>query len=206
MYENPAPSSHRVVEAGLRVSLTSFAWTLVAGLGAVAIGVIGNSLVLIAFGVIGLLDAVGSGALIVHFRHSLRHEAVSERHERVSLRVITLGMATIGVATVADSSYRLASHPTGRSAPSGVALVGASVLVLAMLAHRKRRIAERIPSHALRADAWLSAMGSVLALFALVGTALEAGFGWWWIDPVAAIGVACGATALSVVLARGPDV
>lgn len=80
------------------------------------------------------------------------------------------------------------------------------MLVLAMLAHRKRRIAERIPSHALRADAWLSAMGSVLALFALVGTALEAGFGWWWIDPVAAIGVACGATALSVVLARGPDV
>jgi divalent metal cation (Fe/Co/Zn/Cd) transporter len=193
------------VRDGLRVSWTSFVWTIVAGTGAVTIGVVGNSLVLVAFGLIGLLDAVGSGTLIVHFRHSKRHEAISEGHERIALVVVTGGMATIGVATIADSLYRLTAHTTSDPLPPGIVVAGLSVLMLAMLAIRKRTIAQRIPSHALHADGWLSAMGAVLAFVALVGTGLDAAFGWWWIDPLAAIAVACGAVGLSIELARGPD-
>jgi divalent metal cation (Fe/Co/Zn/Cd) transporter len=190
---------------GLRVSQTSLAWTIAAGTGAIAIGAIGNSLVLLAFGLTGLLDGIGSGSLIVHFRHSQRHEAVSEHHERVALVIVTVGMAIIGIATVADSAYRLRTHATSDPLPLGIALAGASALVLARLALQKRSIARRIPSHALHADGWLSATGAMLALVALAGTGLDAGFGWWWIDPIAAIAVACGAVGLSIVLARGPD-
>jgi divalent metal cation (Fe/Co/Zn/Cd) transporter len=175
----------------------------VAGLGAITIGIAANSLVLISFGVIGLLDAVGSGSLIVSFRHALRHDAISNRHEQMALRIVTLGMAVVGFATVIDSIYRLASHARSDSVAPGVLLTGISVLVLALLARRKHRVAERIPSHALHSDGWLSATGALLALVALSGTALEAGLGWWWLDPIAAVGVACGAVALSVNLARG---
>ncbi len=189
---------------GLRVSQVSFVWTLVAGTAAIAIGVTGSSLVLLAFGLIGLLDAVGSGSLIVHFRHSQRNEALSVRHERTALRVVTLGMAMIGLATIAFSAYRLDTHPTTAALPVGIALAGLSVLVLATLAIYKLTIAGRIPSHALRADGWLSAMGAALAVVALAGTGLVAAFGWWWVDPVAAMAVGCGAAGLSIWLARGP--
>jgi divalent metal cation (Fe/Co/Zn/Cd) transporter len=194
------------IEAGLRVSRVSLIWTLVAGISAITIGIITNSLVLISFGAVGLLDAVGSGSLMVSFRHALRHDAISNRHEQMALRIVTLGMATIAIATVADSAFRLASHSTSNSVAAGVVLTGMSVLVLALLARRKHRIAARIPSHALYADGWLSAIGSLLALIALAGTALEAGFGWWWLDPLAAIGVACGAVVLAIVLIRGGGV
>jgi divalent metal cation (Fe/Co/Zn/Cd) transporter len=68
---------------------------------------------------------------------------------------------------------------------------------------RKRRVSAQIPSHALLADSWLSAAGAVLGVLTLVGSALERALGWWWLDPVAATLVACGALALSWVLARG---
>jgi divalent metal cation (Fe/Co/Zn/Cd) transporter len=173
------------------------------GATAIGIGVAGGSLVLIAFGAIGLLDAAGSATLAVHFRHALRHEAISERHERLALRVVTLGMATIGVATVVGSAYRIAAGSGNKPVVVGVVLAGVSVLVLALLARRKYHIAPRIPSHALRADGWLSACGALLALTTLLGTGLQAAFGWWWLDPVSAIGVACGAVGLSVALAKG---
>ena len=195
----------RGLRDGLRVSQASFAWTVTAGTGAVAIGAIGDSLALIAFGLIGLLDGIGSGSLIIHFRHSQRHEGISERHERLALLVITIGMATIGIATIADSAYRLDTHATSDPLLLGIVLAGVSVLILVILAVSKHRIAPRVPSHALHADGWVSAMGAVFALLALVGTALDAGLGWWWIDPLAAIAVACGAVGLGVVLARGPD-
>ena len=117
-----------------RISIISLSWTLVAGSCAIALGVAGDSLTLIAFGAIGLLDALGSATLVVHFRHALRHEAISERHERVALRVVTLGMAAVGLGTFADSIVRVVTHGVARSSAAGVALAAVSVVVLGALA------------------------------------------------------------------------
>jgi divalent metal cation (Fe/Co/Zn/Cd) transporter len=196
------PDSSADVVAGLRVSCISVAWTLVAGTSAVIIGSIANSLVLIAFGAVGLFDAVGSGSLIAHFRHALHHQAIVPRHERLVLLIVTLGMAATGVGTLGDSVYRLAVRSASDAPAAGAVIAGTSAIVLTALARRKHRIARRIPSHALRADGWLSAVGAVLAVVALAGTAMEAAFGWWWSDPLAAAGVATGALGLSASLAR----
>jgi divalent metal cation (Fe/Co/Zn/Cd) transporter len=190
------------VRDGLRISSYSLGWTIAAGTGVIVIGVIGNSLTLAVFGIVGLLDAVGSGTLIFHFRHAIRHETVSPRHERMTLLVVSTGMAAVGLATIADSVYRLHGHVNSRPLLPGIALAAVSVVVLATLASRKRRIARRIPSDALHADGWLSAMGAILACVVLLGTTLDQAFAWWWIDPLAAIVVACGAISLSVFLTR----
>jgi divalent metal cation (Fe/Co/Zn/Cd) transporter len=204
--QSPDRDHTGAVRAGLHVSSFSLGWTALAGATAIAAGIAGSTLALVAFGVIGLLDAVGSAALIVHFRHSLRHETFSVRHERVATRIITAGLAVIGVATVADSLYRLVSHASSSPGAVGVAVAAASVVVLSVLAARKLRVAPRIPSHALHSDGWVSAVGAVLALVTLVGIALDRAAGWWWADPVAAICVAAGAVGVSVLLARSaPD-
>jgi divalent metal cation (Fe/Co/Zn/Cd) transporter len=190
------------LRAGLRISQISFGWTLGAGTAAIAIGVIGNSLALIIFGLIGLLDGIGSASLIVHFRHSLRHLEVSDRHERRSLLIITGGLAVIGMATAADSAYRLHTHATSDPLILGIALAALSTVVLVTLALRKRKIAREIPSHALHSDGWVSGVGAVLAIVVLAGGVLTSALGLWWIDPVAAICIACGAVILAVSLLR----
>jgi divalent metal cation (Fe/Co/Zn/Cd) transporter len=188
----------------MRISICSLIWTVTAGSGAIAIGILGNNLTLVVFGVIGLLDGVGSGTLIAHFRHALRHDSVSSRHERLTLLVVSWGMAVVGVATIADSIYRLRAEVHSNPLPAGIGLAAVSVLVLAALAVGKRRIAPRIPSHALGADGWLSATGALLAVVTLAGTALDKAFNWWWSDPVAAILVAVAAIGLSITLIRRP--
>ena len=79
--EAVAPNNLR---AGVRVSSASIGWTAVSSTIAIILGVTSGSLVLLAFGFAGLFDAAGSLALVLHFRHALHHEAISEKHERVA--------------------------------------------------------------------------------------------------------------------------
>src|SRR5438309_1989096 len=87
------------LRAGLRISLVSIIWTVATSSAAVAIGIATNSLVVIAFGLTGLLDAAASVTLAMHFRHALKHEMASDRHERLALRLVTIGLLSVGLAT-----------------------------------------------------------------------------------------------------------
>ena len=190
------------IVAGLRVSWMSLAWTLVVGAFSIRIGVADHSLVLVVFGLLGLFDAAGSAALVVHFRHALRHNALSDRHETLALRFATVGMTTLGLGTGVAGLHRLLTHAQAEREPLGILLAAISVAALAAFARHKRRIASRIPSHALHADSWMSRFGAGLGCVTLAGTALDTLLGWWWLDPGAAVGVAGGALAMNIVLRR----
>ena len=111
-------------------------------------------------------------------------------------------MLLIGLATAGESIHRLITHESGRGTAFGVVLASASVFVMAAFSVLKRRIAADVGSPALAADGWLSGMGSLLALVTVAGTALNAAFGWSWVDPAAASLVAIGAVGLSIFLRR----
>ena len=199
----PSENADRdALRAGLRVSLASIIWTVATSTVAVAIGIVTNSLVVIAFGLTGLLDAAASVTLAMHFRHALRHEVVSDRHERVALRLVTIGLLGVGLGTAGESGHRLLRHPTTESAPVAVVLAAASTVVLLVLATRKRRAGAAIPSPALVADGFLSLVGALLAAVTVAGTALTSAFGWWWADPTAALGVAVGALVAAFFVSR----
>jgi divalent metal cation (Fe/Co/Zn/Cd) transporter len=187
----------------MRVSATSVVWTLVAGAAAVVIGLRAHTLALVAFGAIGVLDAAGSVALVVHFRHSLVHDEASARHERIALNVVTAGLFTVGCVTAAFSIHRLLAQSTAESDAAGIVLAAVSVVALVILSSAKRLLSRRVGSHALLADSWLSAAGALLALVTLAGTALSAAYSWTWVDPVAATIVAVGAVGLGVTLRLG---
>ena len=190
------------LRAGLKLSAASMAWTLATNGPALVLGLVRGSLVLAAFGLTGLLDAGGSATLVVHFRHALKHETFSERHERVALRVVTAGLVAVGLVTAAESAHRLVSHPSVHRVPAGVAIAAVSAVVMATLSHHKRRVGTLIPSKALVADGWLSAVGAALAIVTVAGTALTIAFDTWWVDPVAALGVAIGAIVAAAVMTR----
>jgi divalent metal cation (Fe/Co/Zn/Cd) transporter len=183
----------------------SIAWTVVASTVAIGAGLTTSSLVLIAFGCTGLLDAAGSTALVVHFRHALKHETFSERHERVAFLVVTGGLVLVALATGVESLMRLLTRTKSEQTLVGLGVAATSVAVLALLARRKLALGRSIPSQALFADGLLSTTGAILACVTVLGTLLNAR-GWWWADPVAALVVAVGALAVALILARGQEV
>ena len=173
------------VVAALMVSVISVIWTLLSSALAVIIGLGSHQLVLVAFGAVGVVDAVGSVALTYHFRHALRHDELSERFESVAHRVVLVGLTSVGSAAVAIGAVRLATGDTGGSSDAGVVLASVSLLVLLVLSRQKQRIARRVDSNALRSDGHLSGVGATFAAITLAGTVLERWLGWHWTDATA---------------------
>lgn len=192
------------VRVGLYVSIVSLLWTLAVGGEALVVGITTRSLALAAFGATGLLDAVGSASLIIHFTHARSRGTPSPRLEAITLRIVTVGLALTAIATATISIERLVSHAAGRSTESAGLVSTVSIALLALLAAAKRRIAARIPSHALYADSWVSAVGAALAAMAALGLLLRS-VGWWWADASAAIVISLAALSLSAWLQRRPE-
>ena len=193
------------LQTGLRLSLLSIAWALSTSTVAIAVGLRSGALVLVAFGLVSILDAAGSASLALHFRHAMRHEVISDRHERISLTVVTSGLIMVGVWTSAESGRRLIYQMHPSPTPVGTGLAVVAVLVLSVLAWQKRRAGMAIPSRALVADGWLSATGSLLALVTGAGSGLETAYGWWWIDPSGAAVIGAAALGLGASMRGGED-
>jgi len=193
----PSSEPHRRdVHAAWLVSLTAVVWTVTTSGLALALGASSHSAVLGAFGAIGLVDAAGSIALVYHFRHGLRHDALSDRLERLSHRVVVVGLLTVGLGAVGDGFARLLTGASGDSSRAGSILAAISLVVLVALASRKISVSARVGSAALLADGRLSAVGAAQAGVTLFGTAAARWLDWPWADALAATLV--GIVAISV--------
>ena len=184
------------------VSLASAFWTLLVSSLAITVGFADDSLALIAFGAVGLFDFAADVVLVTHFR-ALRLNQRAEHLERAALRIVAGGLVAVGASSVIVSGVHLGAAQAAPHASAGnVAVAAASVVGLAALAARKRQLAIRLPSAALRADGQLSGIGATLAGITLAGAAAVTAFGWWWADPVAAAAIGLGAIGLGVRVAQ----
>jgi divalent metal cation (Fe/Co/Zn/Cd) transporter len=69
----------------------------------------------------------------------------------------------------------------------GIALAALSLVVMPLLARAKRDVAAKIDSRAMRADSRQTDICAYLSAILLGGLILNAVFGWWWADPLAAL-------------------
>ncbi len=186
------------VRAARRGSEVSIAWTFVASTLSIALGVASGSSALVAFGCVGFVDLAGSVALVHHFRHALRTDALSDRFERRAHAIVTIGLLTIGLAAIVVSSIRLASGHRPETSDAGMVIAGASLVVLAVLSVLKVRLGKRVPSAALRSDGFLSGIGAAQAAVVLLGAEAASVWSWHWADDTAAIVV--GTVAVGIAL------
>jgi divalent metal cation (Fe/Co/Zn/Cd) transporter len=174
----------------------SIAWTLVASTLAITLGIASNSSALVAFGCVGYVDLAGSVALVHHFRHALRTDALSDRFERRAHRIVTFGLLVIGLAAIVAGGIRLASGHRPSTSDAGMGIATASLVVLGVLAVLKVRLGKRVPSAALRSDGFLSGIGAAQAAVVLLGALAASALSWHWADDAAAIVV--GAVAIGI--------
>jgi divalent metal cation (Fe/Co/Zn/Cd) transporter len=186
------------VHAALLVSAQSAVWTVVVSAAAIVVGLRSDTAVLVAFGAIGFIDAIGSVALVYHFRHARRHDRLSDEVEKIVHRIVLVGLLLVGCAAIVGGIIRLALNQSSEASNVGAELAAASLLVLSILAVRKGSIARRVSSNALRSDGHLSAIGAMQAAVTLAGTAVTRWAGWHWADAAATTVVGCVAAILAV--------
>src|SRR5213076_3144297 len=81
----------------------------------------------------------------------------------------------------------LLRHEPPERSVVGIILALVSIVVMPLLARAKRRVAAKLDSRALHADSRQTDICAYLSAILLGGLLLNALFGWWWADPIAAV-------------------
>jgi len=175
----------------LRLEYLTVGWNVVEGVIGVAAALAAGSVALLGFGIDSFVESA-SGAVLVWRLLAERRGMEEEELERLDARAHKLVAASLFVLAAyiaVDAALSLWQREVPRSSPVGIALTVVSLLVMQWLARAKRRAAERIGSRALEADAFQTSACFWLSIIALAGIGLNAALGWWWADPVAALGM-----------------
>ncbi|VAX03430.1 Cobalt-zinc-cadmium resistance protein, partial [hydrothermal vent metagenome] len=176
------------------VTLVGSAVDLVLGVTKIFVGFVGNSQALIADGVHSLSDLATDIIVLFAMKHGSR--AADEEHPYGHGRIETLATVVLGVALLAvaigiayDASLRLL-NPELLPQPGWLALSVATISIAAKEAiyHYTLRVANRLNSQLLRANAWHSRSDAISSLVVVIGV-IGAMNGVVWLDAVAAIAV-----------------
>jgi divalent metal cation (Fe/Co/Zn/Cd) transporter len=170
-------------QAGRKVEYLSIAWTSLEAVIGIAAGVLAGSVALIGFGIDSMIEVASSGVLLWR----LSDHTHAEDREELAHRLVGVGFLALAAYITFDALHDLIAHEPPRVSYFGIAYAGACIIVMPLLARAKRRAATKLDSDALHADSHQSDICAYLSVLLLVGLGLNALFGWWWADPVAAL-------------------
>lgn len=178
-----------------RVTLVGMLVDIALGLGKIVGGVMTNSFALVTDGIHSLSDAGTDVFVLIVAR--VAHAEPDAEHQYGHGRFETLGTIAMGIVffitsaiLLYDSINRLRlDEPLPTPAAAGIAIALLSIAAKEWIYHYTMRVANKLQSNLLRANAWHSrsdAISSIAVLIGLVG----ARQGYVWMDTVAAMFVA----------------
>lgn len=150
-------------------------------------GVLAGSSALVGFSTDSIGESLSSvlALRLLWHPHDARRNGVEKRtHQAIG----ALFLVIAGYIVFEASSALLHREPPEESM-IGIILAALSLLWMPWLVREKRRVAAALHSNALRADARQTEVCWQLSLILLVGLGCHALFGWWWMDPIAALGM-----------------
>lgn len=178
----------RAARAGRRLQFVTIAWNSAECAVALGAGFLAGSIALVGFGFDSAIEVASSLAAVWRLARDPDPER-RERAERRTLRIIGACFLLLAAYVLSEAVEALwARHAPERSIV-GIVLAALSLGVMPALAHFKRRIARRLNSGALEAETRQTEICAWLSAILLVGLGLNAWLGWWWADPVAALGM-----------------
>ena len=182
----PLEERAALVRRGLVLNALTMAYNVGEAIVSLIAGFAAGSVALVGFGADSLIEVSSSVAALWR----LRSDADPDRRARVensTLRIVGWCFIALAIYVAGDSAKTLWLREVPDVSVVGMAITTLSVIVMPLLARAKRRVAGALSSAALRAEAMQTSLCAYLSAITLGGLALNAVFGWWWADPVAAL-------------------
>jgi len=170
----------RLVRRARLLAWTGLGWHAIEATVAVTAGVVAGSVALVGFGADSLIEA--TAGLVVIWRLASAH-AMSERRAQ---QMIAISFYVLSAYVAVELAA------VDRPAVSWVG-IGLSIVTLATmppLATAKARVADALGSSATKSESRQTMLCAYLSAALLVGLGLNALLGWWWADPLTALGIA----------------
>ncbi len=175
-----------LVRRGRFLEYFTIGYNSLEGLIAIVAGLIAGSIALVGFGFDSLIE-VTSGVALLWRLHADVDEDRRERVEAISLRIVGVCFVVLALYVATESTESLLRHEAPNESLVGIILAAVSLVVMPLLVKAKRKVARGINSGALMADSKQTELCTYLSAILLVGLLLNALFGWWWADPIAAL-------------------
>jgi divalent metal cation (Fe/Co/Zn/Cd) transporter len=181
------------VRQALLLTYITIGWMTIEGTAALLLGWASKSLLLEAFGIDSVIELFSAGVLLWRLRLEASGTATSERVDIVegrAARLVGYSLYVLVAYVVFNSGYGLfiAKRITDTHESVWGILIGAVAKIgMPILAAYKLKVAARLNSRALRADAIESITCGYLSIVLMIGLAATRILGWWWLDSVAAL-------------------
>jgi len=187
----------QAVRRARRLNRFSISWNVAEAFVALGAGIAAGSVSLVAFGLDSVIEV--SASLILTWRLAQeRHDGCTQDADSRATRAIAFSFAALAVYVAVEAVRDLADEEHPEASIVGIVLAALSLAVMPVLAHAKAKLAPVLGSRAQQSEANQTRLCAMLSAVLLVGLAANAAFGWWWADPLAALGIA----ALALVEAR----
>ena len=180
-----AEASAPLVRRAVRLEYFTITWNVIEAVVAIGAGIAAGSIALIGFGFDSSIEGFAATVVIWQLRG-----AHDEAREQRALRIIAVTFFVLAAYVVFESVRDLVTSAEPETSAIGIVVAIVSIIVMPTLGFAKKRLAEKMGSAVLRADAAETFLCSWLSVILLVGLVLNATVGWWWADPVAALGIA----------------
>lgn len=185
------PSAARASEVrlGVGIELVTVAWMTVEAAVALSVGFTTRSVSLQGFGIDSIIELIAGSILLWRLRVEQRGGDLEqvERAERRASWVTAISLFALSLYLMGDSALTLFTRTRPEASWWGLGLAMAAAIIMPILWQGKLRIAGRIGSAALKADAACSVTCAYMSVALLLGLLLNRLFGWWWADPLAGL-------------------
>ena len=186
----PLARSNEWLRAARRARLLSWlslAWMGTEGILGIAAGVIAGSIALTGFGINAFIEGFASLVIVWRFTGTRLH---SDKAEARAHRIVAIQFFILAPYVAYEAVSKLWHGDQPDTSWIGIALVTTSAIGMPLLGRAKRRLADKLGSGATHGEGTQNILCGYLAIAVLTGLLGNAVFGWWWLDPVAALAIA----------------
>lgn len=188
------PKRSATIKRAANLAYLTIGWNVVEGVIAVSAAASAGSVALLGFGLDSFVES--TSGLIVLWRLSRERRSTGasadaiEKLDRRAHRLVAGTLFLLAAYVSVDACFALWNGDRPETSIVGLILVSVSIAVMWWLARAKSAVARDLGSQALEADSFQTLACWWLSIVTLAGIGLNAAVGWWWADPLAALGVA----------------
>jgi divalent metal cation (Fe/Co/Zn/Cd) transporter len=169
------------------LSWLSLVWMGLEGGIAIAAGIMAGSIALIGFGIDSAIEGFASVVIIWRFTGARTFSNVAEERAQ---KLVAIQFFLLAPYVTFEAVRHFASAERPEVSVLGMVLTASSLVGMPVLGIAKQRVAHRLGSQATHGEGTQNLLCAYLAAAVLLGLAGNALFGWWWLDPIAALVIA----------------
>ena len=179
MNDRDSRARDAALRRGFALEYATLAWNVagIAVLGFAAVAA--RSVALAGFGLDSLIE-IGASTVVIW-----ELSGTGAERQRRGLRLIGWAFAVLAAYLLVQSTVVLVAGYHPRHSVAGIGWTAVTAAVMFALAAGKASTGRSLGNPVLRTEGRVTMIDGILAVAVLAGLALNAGFGWWWADPLA---------------------